>query len=201
MYIELFTLIVLIAVATSLIFSVTALVIMLVRRHRRKHATTSSAKNQHKSLAQHLAGHVPQPHHAFSSRPSVPPSSNNPPTVPLFEENALNNHSPIASQLIYHLHWQEIGPHATKDHHISVRASETFYIGRAQNANLQITHNTVARKQCLLSISQSGGVDICNLSNSNKTKLNGRYFEGAFRLQSGDMISIGEVQLLLLNMQ
>ncbi|RKH07918.1 sigma 54-interacting transcriptional regulator [Corallococcus carmarthensis] len=69
-------------------------------------------------------------------------------------------------------------------------------IGRAQDAEVRIQDGSVSRRHALLSVSSGEGA-IADLGSHNGTRVNGQSLAGATPLVSGDVISVGEVILVL----
>ena len=63
-------------------------------------------------------------------------------------------------------------------------------IGRAQHAHVMLDDGSVAREQCKIVI-DGANLAVVNLSNTNKTILNGNRISGMVPLQSGDTLTLG----------
>lgn len=65
-------------------------------------------------------------------------------------------------------------------------------IGRSHNNDVVISNDTVSRNQCLI-VKKGEKFYICNLSNTNKTLLNGVPVDNTMEIRYGDIVEIGEV--------
>lgn len=65
-------------------------------------------------------------------------------------------------------------------------------IGRLHNNDVVINNDTVSRNQCLI-VKKGEKFYICNLSNTNKTLLNGMPVDNTMEIKYGDVVEIGEI--------
>lgn len=69
-----------------------------------------------------------------------------------------------------------------------------IYLGRDEDCGIRLTDGSVSRKQCRIS-SAGQGLIITNLSETNKTILNGTQITGSSPLQSGDKLILGRMKI------
>lgn len=68
-------------------------------------------------------------------------------------------------------------------------------VGRSRYCDVQVNFATVSRNQCTITRDDRGGWQVCNLSQSNPTRINGQVCADAAALSAGDVLSFGEASL------
>jgi len=205
------TWILIIAVILSLGFSAAALVIQIRRNNRQKKASSTTVKLDD-SNRQGEPCHTPQQQPDYYAEQMQPQRENlvyqddyddsNEKTQSLFSSNRkpanVIDTSPglLVSNRNYKVHISETAPAGVRTYEVIVDG--IFSIGRAGANNLIIEDSTVSGQQCVLT-ANTNGVFIENKSGSNITQLNGAALSNISQLKTNDIIKIGKVQLLIIN--
>ena len=98
----------------------------------------------------------------------------------------------------WQIYIREKGPSGERSYEVMVRGE--FPIGRSAQNGLLIDNSTVSGLQCVL-IAGLDNVFVSNRSNSNITRLNGAMVNDTRPLKPGDTISIGNIQLSMLDIR
>lgn len=69
---------------------------------------------------------------------------------------------------------------------------EKVNVGRSRDNDIVVNDLTVSRQQCLI-VKKGYKFYICNLSNTNKTLLNGVPVDNTMEIKYGDIVEIGEI--------
>ena len=196
-----------IAAALSLGFSIAAFVIQLKRN--KKADKSPGAQDRDKVKYEPISMPVQQPgysqqnvqpqqmKHPFEhddygeKTQSLWSSSNRPPA-----SGAFGAHVPARN--CYKIYINESSPHGEKMYELEVTGDMT--VGRAETNGLVISDTTVSGLQCVLS-AKPEGLYIENRSGSNITRLNGVALVGTNLLNPNNTISIGKVNLTILDIQ
>ena len=71
---------------------------------------------------------------------------------------------------------------------------EDIYLGRDEDCDIRLTDGSVSRKQCRISTAGQELI-VTNLSETNKTILNGTQITGSSPLKSGDKLILGRLKM------
>ena len=196
------------AVLISLGLSVVALILQIRRNSPGK-------QKQDKQVRTNPQGYPPAPP-PQSNQPQIPIAQGEwrPPvwrneddyadhTEALFSYAQPPNRAPAgaAGQLqsdTWQIYIREKGPSGERSYEVMVRGE--FPIGRSAQNGLLIDNSTVSGLQCVL-IAGLDNVFISNRSSSNITRLNGAMVTDTRPLKPGDTISIGNIQLAMLDIR
>ena len=202
------TLILVAAVSLSLILSIVSLILQILRGRSSNKApkskTKANSQNSPPSSPAQGAGFNPYPPQAAQAwRPPAAPVQQSNHTEPLFSaaQRPFAMGGGGTEQLQsggYQIHIQESSPNGQRSYEIMVTGE--FPVGRSASGGLQIEHSTVSGLQCVL-IAGPDSVFVSNRSNSNVTRLNGVKLEDTRPLKPGDTLSLGNIQLALLDIR
>ena len=217
--------ILLVAAVMSLAISVTTFIIQLRKSHQRGQTPIAMAKanrqKKRRGRPPSVTGKNP-PYQSMNTQPShmnpgYPPYASEPwwPPAPSFLNDNGGQTEPLFSSVpkqsviigdkteqirndVYQLLIRESSPEGIRESEITVCGE--FAIGRSVTNGLIINNKTVSGLQCAL-VAGPDCVFVNNRSSSNVTRLNGIKLEGTRPVKVGDTLSLGSVQLLLLDIQ
>jgi len=205
---ELLSWILIAAVGLSLALSVITLILQILRNRSSKQKSGKKGKaglnNASPLPPQQGMGNNPYPAQSPQAWiPPVNPVMQESHTEPLFSAVPLSpimagSDGGVAQYSGYQVSIKETAPTGERNHDVTVNGE--FPIGRTQTNGLLIDHSTVSGLQCVL-IAGPDRVFVSNKSNSNTTLLNGAKLQDTRPLMPGDTLSLGKVQLTLIDIR
>ena len=198
------------AVSLSLILSIVSLILQILRGRssNKTPKTKAEAKPQNVSPPSYSPqGAMANPYPAPAPQPWRPPAApvqQSSHTEPLFSAApqsfamAGGRTEQVRNNIGYNIQIQESSPNGQRSYEL--RVTGEFPIGRSHSSGLQIDDSTVSGLQCVL-IAGPDTVFVSNRSNSNVTRLNGAKVEDTRPLKQGDTLSLGNIQLALLDIR
>ncbi|MCL2151805.1 MAG: FHA domain-containing protein [Oscillospiraceae bacterium] len=195
------------AVSLSLVLSVITLILQILRGRASKNKPDKKEKSglYDKPPVPPVWEAGGYPYQAQAPQawvPPVVPVQQGGHTEPLFSASPQSFAAPgdggSAQNNGYRVYIREMSPNGERSYEIIVNGE--FPVGRSPSRGLQIDNATVSGLHCVL-IAGPDNVFVSNRSNSNITMLNGVRLEDTRPLKPGDSLSLGKVQLVLIDIR
>ena len=205
---DILTLVLIAGVILAVVLSFTSLIIQITKVRSLKRKIDSAQKvNNHPYSAVHNLNPVLQqiPIEAPTVKTHEPyqpygADDNRDETVSIFPNNpqhqGVAEHSNQPQSHVYRMSIKVTLPEGSYNYDIFVGGE--FSVGRLNSRDLYINNTTVSSLQCVF-VSGQNGVYVKNCSNSNITLLNGAKLIDMRLLKSGDMLHLGKVQIVIMN--